>query len=78
MIKFCQFNKLRNAIQYGFGDTMTCINAIVAITDIIRDVIEKKMTGRACSFDLQKAFDNIDNTILLKSEKIGFEKLSTI
>ena len=72
MMKFCQTNKLLNPVQYGFRNKMSCTDAIGAITDYIRDVIDRKLTGQACFIDLQKAFDTIDHKILLKKmEKLG-------
>ena len=51
---------------------MSCTDATDAITDYIRDVIDRKLTGQACFIDLQKAFDTIDNKIVLrKMEKLG-------
>ena len=51
---------------------MSCNDAIGAITDYIRDVIDKKLTGQACFIDLQIAFDTIDHkTLLRKMEKLG-------
>ena len=52
MMKFCQTNKLLNPVQYGFRKKMSCTDAIDAITDYIRDVIDRKLTGQACFIDL--------------------------
>ena len=53
-------------MQYGFRNKMSCTGAIGAITDYIRDVIDRKLNGQACFIDLQKAFDTIDHKLLLK------------
>ena len=72
MMNFCRTNKLLNPRQYGFRDKMSCTDAIAAITDFIRNAIDKKLTGQVCYIDLQKAFDTLDHKILLnKMEKLG-------
>ena len=72
MMNFCQSNKLLNPSQYGVRNNMSCVDAIAAITDFIRNVIDKKLTGQACFIKVQKAFDTLDHKILLnKMEKLG-------
>ena len=56
-------------MPYGFRNKMSCTDAIGAITDCIRDVVDKTLTGQACFIDLQKAFDTIDHKILLRKTK---------
>ena len=45
MMKLCQTNKLLNPIQNGFRSKTSCTDAIGAVTDFIRDVIDTKLTG---------------------------------
>ena len=54
MMKFCQTNKLLNPMQYGFRNKMSCTDAIGAITDYIRDVIDRKLNGRPASLIFRK------------------------
>ena len=59
-------------MQHGFRNKMSCTDAIAAITDSIRNVIDKKLTGKACFIGLQKAFDSLGHKILRKKlEKLG-------
>ena len=60
----CQTNKLLKPIQYGSRNKLTCTGAMGPITDFIRDVIDRQLTGQVCFIDLQKAFDTIDHKVL--------------
>ena len=53
-------------MQYRCRSKMSRTDAIGAIKDFIRDVIDEKLTGQACFIDLQEAFDTIDHILLLK------------
>ena len=53
-------------MQYEFGNNMSCVDAIGAITEFIRSEIDKKTQGQACFIDLQEAFDTLENDILWK------------
>ena len=66
MIRFTEKNNLICPMQYGFRNSMSCVDAIAAITEFVRTEIDKKAQGQACFIDLQKAFDTLDHDILLK------------
>ena len=52
---------------------MSCVQAIVKVTEYLREQIDKKMTGQACIIDLKKAIDTLNQEILLhKLENNGF------
>ena len=44
MMNFCQTNEFLTPMQYGFRNKMSCTDAIAAITDFCRNVIDKKLT----------------------------------
>ena len=69
-----QTNELLTPMQYGFGDKMSCTDAIATIIDFTSNVIDKKLTGQACLIDLQKAFDTLDHKISPNTEKLGLRK----
>ena len=73
MMSFCTKHKVLTSAQFGFRPKMSCVHAIVKVTEYIREQIDKKMTGQACFIDLKKAFDTLNHEILLKKlEKYGF------
>ena len=73
MMSFCAKHKVLTSSQFGFRPKMSCVQAIVKITEYLREQIDKKMTGQACFIDLKKAFDTLNHDILLhKLEEYGF------
>ena len=67
MVQFFVNRKLFASEQFGFRKKRSCVHAISTVTDYIREKIDKKSTGQACFIDLQKAFDTLDHSILLKT-----------
>ena len=67
MVQFFVNRKLFASEQFGFRKKRLCVHAISTVTDYIREKIDKKSTGQACFIDLQKAFDTLDHSILLKN-----------
>ena len=45
---------------------MSCVDAMAAITELVRIKIDTKAQGQACFIDLQKFFDTLDHDNLLK------------
>ena len=66
MVQFFINRKLFASEQFGFRKKRSCVHAISTVTDYIREKIDKKSTDQACFIDLQKAFDTLDHSILLK------------
>ena len=57
-----------------FRSKTSCADAIILVTEYMRDEIDKKSSGKACFIDLQKAFDTLDHDIsLTKLYEYGFK-----
>ena len=65
MINFCERNQLFKSAQFGFRSKKSCADAIMLVTEYMRDEIDKKSSGHVCFIDLQKAFDTLDHDFLL-------------
>ena len=72
-MSFCSKHKILTSAQFGFRPKMSCVQAIIRVTECLQEQIDKKMTGQACFIDLKKAFDTLNHEILLdKLENYGF------
>ena len=73
MPNFCKRNQLFASSQFGFRSEKSCADAIMLVTEYMRDAIDKNSSGQACFIDLQKAFDTLDHDIsLIKMYEYGF------
>ena len=74
-MSFCTEHKILTSAQFGFRPKMSCVQAIVKVTESLRERIDKKMTGQPCFIDLKKTFDTLNPKILLQNlENYGFKK----
>ena len=53
-------------LQFGFHEKHSTLHAIIGITEIIKEAIDNGMFGCGVFIDLQKAFDTVNHSILLK------------
>ena len=59
--------------QMVFWKNQPGINALIGVTEYIREQLDKKSKGHLCFLDLKRAFDTIGQNILLcKLERYGF------
>ena len=71
-IKFIDDNSLINEKQFGFRAKHSTYVAIMQLVDKIRSAVEQYQTTIRIYLDLSKAFDTIDQNILLyKLEHCG-------
>ena len=57
-------------LQFGFRENHSTIHALLSLTENIREVLDNNSFACGIFIDLQKAFDTVDHTILLK--KLNF------
>ena len=73
MINFCEKNSIVSGNQYRFWSKISCIDAIMSLTEFLRTEIDRNSVGQVCFIDLQKASDTLHHNILLqKMEKYGY------
>ena len=69
MIQFYDYLEKQNLIylnQFGFRLKHSTIHALINMTEIIRQSIDKNKFVAGIFIDLQKAFDTVDHEILLQ------------
>ena len=52
-------------LRFGFREKHSTIHALISLTESIKNSIEKGKFGHGIFLDLQKAFDTVNNKILL-------------
>ena len=57
-------------LQFGFREKRSTSHAIIGMTETIKEAIDNGMFGCGVSINLQKAFDIVSHSILLKSLNI--------
>lgn len=66
MMSFLEDHKLLVETQFGFRRKRTTEQAMIYLTTIINDVLDKGFKIGAIFLDLMKAFDTVDHELLLK------------
>ena len=59
-------NSLLNPQQFGFRKNLSTDNAIFSLTHEILKALNSKMSLGSIFFDLEKAFDSINHSLLIK------------
>ena len=73
IINFCDKFSLFSNNQFGFQSGKSTCDALIHLTEIIYNSLDKKEHNITILIDLQKAFDTISHQILLKKlERYGF------
>ena len=73
MYNFANKQKILYEKQFRFQKKKSCVDALIEFTEFIREGWDKKLVGQSCLVDLKKAFDTINDDLLLaKLEKYGF------
>ena len=80
MVEFLEKYQLFLNEQFGFRQKRSCVHAIASVTEPMRNFIESQKMGFACFIDIQKAFDTIDHSLLMKKlHNLGFRgKINTL
>ena len=67
--RVCRFLETCNILyplQFGFREKHSTLHAIIGMTETIKEAIDNGMFGCGVFIDLQKAFDTVNHSILLK------------
>jgi len=65
LIDHININSLLNSQQYGFRSNLSTDNTIFNLTHEILKALNSKMTVGSIFFDLEKAFDSINHSLLI-------------
>ena len=66
-------NKLVSKAQYAFVEGTQILDAFLVANEIIDSIVKKKDSGVLCKLDVEKAYDHINWSFLLKVlQKMGF------
>ena len=64
--KFIDTCNILYPLQFGFREKHSTLHAIIGMTETIKEAIDNGMFGCGVFIDLQKAFDTVNLSILLK------------
>ena len=77
LYNFLEFHNILFNNQFGFRRNNSTSFALIQITELIKETIEKKKFGCGIFIDLRKAFDTVNHAILLKKlEHYGIRGIS--
>ena len=71
-MKFLEKNNILNENQFGFRSDRSTTQAILLIADKIQRAVEDKKISCGIFLDLSKAFDTVDQCILIKKRKLEY------
>ena len=57
-------------LQFGFSEKHSTLHAIIGMAETIKEAIDNDMFGCGVFIALQKAFDTVNHSILLNTEKL--------
>ena len=66
LYKFVEENQIIYPLQFGFRKKFSTTLALLSLTEEIQQEMDKGRFGCGIFIDFQKAFDTVDNNILVK------------
>ena len=68
--RFLETCNILYPLQFGFREKHSTLHAVIGMTETIKEAINSGMFGCGIFIDLQKAFDTVNHSILLKNLNI--------